>query len=331
MERYKERIRAKGFTKRERDVNYTRDFYRRRLQDSISYKEVLLEGKPTHLVIDRGTKPYYKKFRGYLEDQIINVGDYVQWADTYWLVVNSDADHEIYSDGELYQCNYKLRWQDEYGKIVERWCHIQNASAYNTGEEFAYAAKLGTNELGLLLPIDEDTKKLTRDRRFYLDYTNKKIRYKFTRIDSVCDTYGSKGLLYIIAMEDLEHHDTDNDDLEICDYFEPSDIPEESSIDPDITETRSIIDYVTDTIKVGGPAKEFTAVFVDGDGNIVDDIIADWNIESEYTIDFVVDPENYNTIYLSCSDKRAIGSIAILKVVNADMESSLDIYISGKY
>lgn len=328
MGRYDERIKNVGLTKRERDVHYTRDFFRRRLPESLSYKEVLIEGEPSALVIDKGTKPYYKKFRGFLEDQVINVGDYVQWADTYWLVVNADADHEIYTDGELYQCNYELKWQDEYGNIIKRWCHIQNASAYNTGEEFAYSYKLGTNELGLLLPIDEETKKLERDRRFYMDYTNKKLRYKFTRIDSVCDTFGDKGLLYIIAMEDLEHHANDNDELEICDYFEPSDVPGEAAEDTESTDVVSTIDFTTDTIKVNAPPKEFTAVFVDPDGNVKDDVVAEWSVESEFEIITEIDG---NTILVSCKDKAAVGSTAILRITNAGMESSLELYIAGRY
>lgn len=95
MHRYKERIKSKGLTKRERDVNYTRDFYRRRLPESISFKEVQINGEAANLIIEKGTKPYYKKFRGYLEDQVLFAGDYVFWADVYWLVVNADADHEI--------------------------------------------------------------------------------------------------------------------------------------------------------------------------------------------------------------------------------------------
>ena len=324
MGRYEERIGTMGFTKRERDVNYSRDYYRRRLLDSISCKDVLIEGEPAKLIIDKGTKPYYKKFRGYLEDQIINVGDYVQWADRYWLVANADADHELFTDGELYECNYKLRWQDETGKIIERWTHIQNASAYNTGEEFAYGANLGSNELGLLIPIDEDTKKLERDRRFYMDFTNKKIRYKFTRIDSVCDTYGSKGLLYIIAMEDVERHERDNDELEICDYFEP---------DSPINETDhiiSVIDYNTNVLKLGGAPRRFDAVFLDQNNEQVYDITAEWKFRSTDWIDFDYEIDG-NTIMLSCNDQSAIGKSFKLVIGNEGMESSIDVIIANKY
>lgn len=331
MGRYKERIASKGLTKRERDVNYTRDYYRRRLPESISYKEVLINGEPSHLVIEKGTKPYYKKFRCYLEDQTIYNGDYVYWADAYWLVINSDADHEIFSDGELYQCNYKLKWQNESGQIITRWCHIQNASAYNTGEDFASAAKLGTNELGLLLPIDEETIKLERDRRFYMDFTKKKLRYKFTRIDAVCDTYaleatyGQKGLLYIIAMEDFEFRENDNDELEICDYFVPEDATEDI---PEGTVGISYIDYFSDVIRVGGAPRVYTAAFVGEHGEVIDGVTAQWEVVSDFAIDTVIDG---NTISLSCGDKAAIGSKVLLKVLNEGMESSLEISVSGKY
>lgn len=222
-----------------------------------------------------------------------------------------------------------MRWQDETGKIIERWCHIQNASAYNTGEDFAFAGKLGTNELGLLLPIDDDTKKLTRDRRFYMDFSNKKMRYKFTRLDSVCDTYateseyGDRGLIYIIAMEDLEHRSNDNDELEICDYFDPGNIPQ-----PEEGAGVSYIDYLSDSIRIGGSPKLFTAAFVDSDGNPIDGMVAEWDIESDYAILSSIDG---NSIYLSCQDNRAVGSIIKLKILNEGFENALDIAVTSRY
>lgn len=324
LRRYKERIGAKGFTKRERDVSYTRDFYRRRLPDSLSYKEVELEGKPTTLVIDKGTMPFYKKFRSYLEDQEILVGDYVKWADTHWLVVRADADHEIYIDGMLYQCNYLLQWQDETGKIIERWVHIANASSYNTGKEWYFQMEIGTNQLMVFMPIDEDTKKLERDKRVYCDYTNKNIRYKMLRVDSVSETYGKKGLLYIIMGEDLDHHTADNDELRICDYFEPGVIDGEDGEPTDVP--NASIDYATTYLRVGDKPKAFSASFLIREGE--EEPTAQWEVQSDYYITSEIDG---NTIWLSCNDQNAVGSKVKLILTGADYEASLDLTIRAKY
>ena len=128
MDRYYERIASIGLTRRQRAVNHQRDYFYRRLPESISYKEVELNGVPTHLIVDKDTKPYYKKYRSLIStdpDYVKpKVGDYVKWAGAMWLIMNADSDDELYVDGQMYQCNYLLRWQNPSGKIIERWVHV---------------------------------------------------------------------------------------------------------------------------------------------------------------------------------------------------------------
>lgn len=328
MDRYTERIANIGFTRRERTLNRQRDYYIRRLPESLSYKEVELNGVPTHLVIDKGTKPYYKKFRSRIstDPEYIKprVGNYIKWANTYWLVMSADSDDELYVDGELFQCNYLLKWQDKDGNIIERWTHIDNASAYNTGKYYFNQVVLASNQMLIYIPIDDDTYYLERDMRVYCDYTKKGVRYKIARVDAVSKTHGEintvgqYGIEYIILTEDVEHHASDNDELQICDYFE-SDTVQHTGENNDIT---SSIDYTSDFIKIGSP-RDFTAYFIDGDGN-EQNIIAEWYVESDYDVDYEI---NDNTINLSCSDINAIGSKVKLKIINTNMESSLDVLV----
>lgn len=331
MDRYYERLATIGLTRRQRAVNHQRDYFNRRLQESLSYKEVELNGEPTHLIIDKGTKPYYKKYRSLIStnpDYIKpRVGDYVKWANTMWIVMNADSDDELYVDGELYQCNYLLKWQDASGKIIERWTHVDNASAYNTGKYYYDEVTLASNQMMVYLPIDEDTYYVGRDMRVYCDYTKKGVRYKIARVDAVSkthgeiDTVGKNGLEYIILTEDVEHHSSDNDELQICDYFEPK------TIEPPEKESEKIvssIDYTSDFIKIGSP-RVFTAYFMN-DADEEKDITAQWYIESDYDIDSEIDG---NSITLSCSNTDAIGSKIKLKIINTNMESSLDILVKA--
>ena len=324
MNRYEERIKSIGLTKRERDVNYLVDFYSRRLPESISYKAVKLNGVDTHMIIDKGTQTYYKKFRS-LHGQRVLCGDYVEWNGTTYIVYKADADDEVYTDGMLYQCNYNLRWQDSDGNIITRWSYIQNASAYNSGVERRTEVTYGSNQLMILLPIDEDTDKLRRDKRVYCDLISQHSKYKFARIDSIAETFGGKGCLYIIANEDLTNDDSDNDELQICNYFEPIpkvEIPDDSST------IVSTIDYVYDFIRCGGEARTFTAIFLNSDGEEVDDITATWEVNSDYNLTTEI---NGNEIKISCADTSAIGKMVELKITNEGMGSSTLIAIRAKY
>ena len=325
MSRYIERMSHHGTTRRERTVSQMREYLSRRLPESISYKPVKLNGVDTSLVIDKGTKPYYKKYRSLPKTDPdfhpVVVGDYIEWAGVYWIVINADSDDELFIDGELYQCNYLLRWQDEMGNIIERWCHASNASAYNTGKYYYDVATLGTNQLMIILPFDDDTRKLTRDKRVFCDYTNKNIRYRFARVDAIQGSYGQGKSINIIMTEDIEHHNSDNVELQICDYFDPS-----SNISQDLSaDVIAYINYVSDYIRLrSDEPRVYTVEFKDRDGNLVDGITAEWVVESEYAVNYTIDG---NSISISCDNEKALGSRVTLKIVNAGCEASIELPI----
>lgn len=322
MGTYEKRIASIGLTRRERNKYRNGVYQTRHLKESLAYKEVELNGEPTHMVIDRGNQTYEKFFRSLVngfdpEYREILVGDYVKFADSMWIVHDADSDTEMYIDGKMYQCNYLLRWQDDTGKIIERWTHIQNASSYNTGKDYSRQTTIGTNQLMIYLPIDDDTEKLERDKRVYCDFTNKKIRYKLARVDSVSETFGKGGLLYIIATEDMEHHDADNDELEICDYIPE---PKESGFT-----LYSSINYMSDIMYVGTPTT-FEAVFLEIGDSPVSGITAEWAVEADFGVDYTVDG---NTLTVSCSDKAAVGKELVVKITNSGLESELSVLIAG--
>lgn len=324
MGRYEDRLAHHGFTRRERNASQLRSYYSRRLPESLSYKHIKLNGVDTSLVIDKGTKPYYKKYRSLPRTDAdfhpVVVGDYIEWAGVYWIVINADSDDEIFIDGELYQCNYKLRWQDEHGEIQERWCHVDNASAYNTGKYYYNSATLGTNQLMIWMPFDEDTKKLQRDKRVFCDYTDKNIRYRFARVDAIQGSYGEGKIINIIMTEDVEHHFGDNVELQICDYFDPT-----SSVDQDDdTQIIGYINYMADYIRFrSDEPREFIAEFKTNTGESVD-MEAEWEVISDYNIDYEIVG---NSIFISCDDEKALGSYVKLSLVNDGCGATVELPI----
>jgi hypothetical protein len=160
-EAYNNRLDINGYTKRERQVNHLKDIITRKSVDNPSCKSILLNGEKTQLVINSGTQTYYKDFQS-LPDQEINIGDYVEWANSHWIVVTCDSDDEIYRDGKLEQCNYLLKWQNELGEIIERWAVIQSASKYNDGTDSNAVLSLGSDQLSIIIPLDEESIKLKK-------------------------------------------------------------------------------------------------------------------------------------------------------------------------
>ena len=282
MDRYTARMTQHGTTHRERIVNRLKTNLNNKLQDNPSYKSVKLNGEETNLIINTSTKPYYKEFQS-LPDQKILAGDYVEWADSMWLVLNADSDDEVYTDGNLRQCQHCIYWQKSDGTIVSRYAYTENASAYNNGEIGNNTITLQSNQFMVYLPYDEETAELDNGKRVHMSRSNAKCKpYKLTRPDDVTYGFGEKGVLNIIFTQ--TQYNQENDKLItledgtqawICDYIDstPPTPPSEPTT-PDETEDLSakITFKGSQELKIGGNYKTLTGSFVDKDGNTTSDI-----------------------------------------------------------
>ena len=282
MDRYTARMTQHGTTQRERIVNRLKTNLNNKLQDNPSYKSVKLNGEETKLIINTSTKPYYKEFQS-LPDQKILAGDYVEWADSMWLVLNADSDDEVYTDGNLRQCQHRIYWQKADGTIVSRYAYTENASAYNNGETGNNTITLQSNQFMVYLPYDEETAELDNGKRVHMSRSNAKCKpYELTRPDDITYGFGEKGVLNIIFTQTQYNQENDKlitlDDgtqAWICDYIDstPPTPPSEPTT-PDETEDLSakITFKGSQELKIGGNYKTLTGSFVDKDGNTTSDI-----------------------------------------------------------
>ena len=291
MDRYTARMTQYGTTQRERIVNRLKTNLNNKLQDNPSYKSVKLNGKETHLIINTSTKPYYKEFQS-LPDQKILAGDYVEWADSMWLVLNADSDDEVYTDGNLRQCQHCIYWQKSDGTIVSRYAYTENASAYNNGEAGNHTITLQSNQFMVYLPYDEETAELDNGKRVHMSRSNSKCKpYELTRPDDVTYGFGKKGVLNIIFTQ--TQYNQENDKLItledgtqawICDYIDSSSTPQPSEpSNPD--ETADLwnmkIDCSNLEIKPTGYQKTLTATLYNTKtGETIPDIVYEWNVQS---------------------------------------------------
>ena len=282
MDRYTARMTQHGTTQRERIVNRLKTNLNNKLQDNPSYKSVKLNGEETNLIINTSTKPYYKEFQS-LPDQKILAGDYVEWADSMWLVLNADSDDEVYTDGNLRQCQHRIYWQKADGTIVSRYAYTENASSYSNGETGNNTITLQSNQFMVYLPYDEETAELDNGKRVHMSRSNAKCKpYELTRPDDITYGFGEKGVLNIIFTQTQYNQEKDKlitleDGTQawICDYIDSTPpTPSSEPTTPDETEDLSakITFKGSQELKIGGNYKTLTGSFVDKDGNTTSDI-----------------------------------------------------------
>ncbi len=259
FDQYKARVNQRGTTDRERELYYEKQHIKSLAVNSLSCKACKVNGVDQSLIIDDGTLPYYKEVKS-LPDEYFNAGDMVEWAGAMWLIVSCDWDKEVYTYGKAQQCNYVLKWQNENATTIERWSVVMSASKYNNGEKYNNIIVVGSNQLMVYLPIDEETLKLKSDKRLMVDFnTDTPKCYDVTRVDTVTmgydgvaePAYDGKGCVLLVLTETEINSDVDRVDLMLCDYIDPNDVPTPT--------TPILITYAGNPeIRIGG-RKTFTA------------------------------------------------------------------------
>lgn len=193
MDRYEARIRLHGTTARERTLDRLRNKYSRRAS-SPSYRDVLVNGRDSALVIESGGKPFMKRFASLPGERII-AGDTVAWADRVWLVFQADSDHEFCTTGLLLECNDILYWQNDSGEIVCRPAFVAGVS-FQVGEEEKNAPlMLASHQFLVHMPLDEETLSLPDGKRIVIDNHGREPGvYELTRPDRISLRFGEKGI-----------------------------------------------------------------------------------------------------------------------------------------
>jgi hypothetical protein len=318
MDRYSARINLHGTSQRERLISRCKDSLTRKLPDSGAYKSVKLNGEASSLVINSGTKPYYKEFTS-LPGQTVLAGDYVEWANNTWLIYEADCDDEVYIDGKMYQCNYIQRWQNENGTIIERPSYVTRESS--TGEDGNKTITLGANEYFVYMPYDEETVKLRNGERVYIDFnSNSPNPYILTLPDNVSMKFGSKGVLCYLFEQTEKSPDKDKlitlesgEKAWIADYISPTPTPEPTPT------TKSYIATIvcTKAAIASGSNRKFTAKFTDTDGNVITTLTPKWTVTSDFS-DKLTTTYGADYIRIGVDDDSLINEHFMLKLESTD-------------
>ena len=112
---------------RDRLVNHEKSVLRWKMPYSLSYHTAIVDGVERQLAIINSDNLDIKTMCS-LPGEDIRHGSLVEWMDQHWLVIEKDANNEIYTRAKMQQCNYLLRWINSDGDIVERWSIVNDGT-----------------------------------------------------------------------------------------------------------------------------------------------------------------------------------------------------------
>lgn len=137
--------------------------------------------------------------------EIIMAGSYIEWDGKFYLCTHVDNDASIQCKGTIQPCNYKLKWLNKHGKLIERQSIVSAKTLYTTGVRNEKVIEIPDGMVGIQLPYDDDTKELVRGIGFVFN----KTKYRITFYNDV----EYDGLIILICDEvgiDTSVDDTEN-------------------------------------------------------------------------------------------------------------------------
>lgn len=240
----------------------------------------------------------------------LKAGMYIFFENRYWLVSGYPGNNHVYEKTTMILCQSKLKWQDDAGKIIERWANFTSASKYDTGRSGNQTIFLTSNNFTIWIPEDDDSATLD-EKRVFIDRNTKNPTkvFEITRSDDVLYLFGDDhgGILSFIADKDELNLEVDRPDLGLCNYKPVRPLP------PKPDETLDLSAEIVGDNKIQyGFDSEFIVEFKNTDGEIQDDVTFEWNIVSDFDVKKEIDG---NKIALLVDDESCIGSSFFLQVI----------------
>lgn len=281
---YERLLNVKGNTRQERAIFETQRSILKRSVRSPAYKTVLIDGVEQNVVITAGTELFTKKINA-LPNEHIYAGSVVVWNNQHWIITNADCEDDIYQRGIMFRCNICLKWQDETGAIKIRYGYSENLSQFASGTVSSRIMDSIQFNINVRMPMDQDTVKLRRDKRFLIDViSDDPNAYIVTNRNVITENYfpeevtsdsefTGKGKLLILTLSQTQRTDNDNVECMIADYIAPN-----ISSPPTNPTTVEITYNGNAQIKVGGSYKTFAAKFIDATGNELNNVTPNWSL-----------------------------------------------------
>lgn len=231
-----------------------------------------------------------------LPGEQLYAGDLIDVFGEKWIITEARADDTTHKTGKMHQCNHLFRFQNFSSDIIEEWGYIDQ-SGYSSTVTGTSQIQRSEEQVAIYMPYNENTKKIFVDKRLAshvaYEQTGREIlsTYKITSASPVSQSFNQGDhLLLLKAVRDVYNEQTDNLELQICDYIPLQDIdpPEEHllrcSIEGD------------GTIKLGR-TKIYRGYFYSADDTAVDEsIVGKWTYPQEASKKGVLFEESGNTL-----------------------------------
>lgn len=331
----KKRIRQSGSTLHHEQIKDAQDILAYGFCDDVSYNPNIISynsnNKIPIKIYDQKYSASYGVTAKYLtmHNIPIELGQllYDTKKNEYWLCIESYDVSGIHNEGKLGKCHRFLKWQDKSGFIKEIPAIITTASKYNNGENGTEVIYIGSDQLMIFVPLNEDTVKLDRNIKLLIDENvEHPTVYRITRIDTALYTYMGKGFISIIATE-CQYEPTEKElQVGVCDYIEMNISTSPPSLDvsdkiPDLSAKIS----GNNQLKVGSQ-RTYSVEFTDKLGNAINwnDVDFTWNVISDFSVQ---SQQDGNLIKILAEEDSFIGKTFLLQVL-ADRKCITEIEIS---
>lgn len=314
MGRYEARVLLKGATERDRRIARMQDDMVSKIVHNPSYKPNALitdsYGDERHigLVINNGTQEYYKEFNALPKSEIY-AGDYVHWGRGIWLVQSCSTDDETYKRGHLWECNWLMKWQNDSGDIIERWCFASSASKYNEGVEQDKVFTLGSDQCKVYMPVDEEVLAVTKKKEMLFIIDNATLGqpriYEAHNPSNVYSTFdvlreGEDGRIHGVTdwiLKETTYTLTEEEKrLGVCKYRTPQVTPEPTQSEIKGGDTLPLTKSKTYSVDISEWDEDYH-----------------WKVTCAYP---VIHEEDGQTIKVRVDDRNAIGSFLKIEVID---------------
>lgn len=304
----------------------------RYLYDNVDKQDCLKNDEPYEMLIIKGSNDYTKKIKA-KQATPFNLGDYIRWKNQVWIVTSIDTDDKVHCSGTMSLCTIALHWQRKDGVVIERWAYSEDFTKYDSGKLANGVITVATNQYGMTVPIDVETKKLKRDMRFAIDFDDAEIPDIYTlsnrKVVLHNNSYFGRGGTMILTMtfdafDATKDHRVDITDptgntksVWVCDYEEPGIQPKPSPTYPNLTASieGSTECYFEDLCY-------WDVVFHDEDGRTlsVDEVPTDWVCKITYLDGTIIKDLNKTDfeVELYVDDATLLGETLLLQIILDD-------------
>lgn len=210
------------------------------------------------------------------------LGDIITFGNYIGIVRGINALDTIQTSMQLSLCNHKFRFQNGTSEIYERWGFLDSGVYSTTVKETEIMTEPNV-QYKLFLPLDEQTKKLYKDKRFAagtaFDKDGREILdvYRITKVDQATEVFNENHhLMLLFCISDGHNPKTDSFDERICDFISPTPPP------PPVETFNATITYSGEaTVRIGGSGKTFGVEYTNEAGQEVINVVTTWVLDDD--------------------------------------------------